>query len=64
MGAGGGELTMSGARRIQELLHGKIPMICAMGVRVEDYHGRRPTLCATLDANVNHFSLYRARKHK
>lgn len=45
---------MSGARRIQELLHGKIPITRAMGVRVEDYDGRRLILCAPLEENVNH----------
>jgi thioesterase domain-containing protein len=45
---------MSGARRIQELLHGKIPITRALGVKVEDYDGRRLILSAPLDANVNH----------
>lgn len=45
---------MSGARRIQELLHSKIPITRAMGVKVEDYDGRQLTLSAPLDANVNH----------
>lgn len=45
---------MSGARQIQELLHSKIPITGAMGVKVEDYDGRRLILSAPLDANVNH----------
>jgi thioesterase domain-containing protein len=45
---------MSGARRIQELLHSKIPITRAMGVSVADYDGRRLVLSAPLDANVNH----------
>ncbi len=45
---------MSDARRIQELLHSKIPITRAMGVRVADYDGRRLILSAPLDANVNH----------
>jgi thioesterase domain-containing protein len=45
---------MSGARRIQELLHSKIPITRAMGVRVEEYDGRRLVLSAPLAANVNH----------
>ena len=54
MSAGGGGLTMSGARRIQEVLHSKIPITRAMGVRVAEYDGRRLVLSAPLDANVNH----------
>ena len=54
MSAGGDESTMSAKRRMQELLHGKIPITSAMGVRVEDYDGRRLVLSAPLDANVNH----------
>ena len=45
---------MSDARRIQELLHGKIPITRALGVKVEDYDGQRLILSAPLDANVNH----------
>src|SRR5919109_4586378 len=45
---------MSRARQIQELLHTKIPITRAMGVRVEDYDGERLTLSAPLEANVNH----------
>jgi thioesterase domain-containing protein len=42
------------ARQIQELLHSKIPITRAMGVRVAEYDGRRLVLSAPLDANVNH----------
>ena len=45
---------MSGAQRIQELLHSKIPITRAMGVRVAEYDGRRLVLSAPLDANINH----------
>ena len=45
---------MSLARQIQELLHSKIPITHAMGVRVEDYDGERLILSAPLDRNVNH----------
>jgi thioesterase domain-containing protein len=45
---------MSDARRIQELLHGKIPITRAMGVKVEGYDGRRLILSAPLAENVNH----------
>jgi thioesterase domain-containing protein len=45
---------MSDARRIQELLHGKIPITRALGVKVEDYDGRRLILSAPLAENVNH----------
>jgi thioesterase domain-containing protein len=45
---------MSSAQKIEELLHRKIPITRAMGVRVEDYNGRRLVLTAPLDANVNH----------
>ena len=41
-------------RQIQELLHGKIPITRAMGVRVEDYDGQRLVLSAPLDENVSH----------
>ena len=40
--------------QIQELLHTKIPITRAMGVRVEDYDGERLVLSAPLEANVNH----------
>src|SRR5215211_8197944 len=45
---------MSLVEQIQELLHTKIPITRAMGVRVEDYDGERLTLSAPLEANVNH----------
>ena len=45
---------MSLVRQIQELLHSKIPLTRAMGVRVEDYDGARLILSAPLAANVNH----------
>jgi len=45
---------MSPAQKIEELLHSKIPITRAMGVRVEDYDGHRLVVTAPLDANVNH----------
>lgn len=45
---------MSLAKQTQELLHAKIPLTRAMGVRVEDYDGARLVLSAPLKANVNH----------
>ena len=45
---------MSLVEQIQELLHTKIPITRAMGVRVEDYDGDRLVLGAPLEANVNH----------
>jgi thioesterase domain-containing protein len=45
---------MSLVKQIQELLHTKIPITRAMGVRVEDYDGERLVLSAPLGANVNH----------
>ena len=45
---------MSLVEQIQELLHIKIPITRAMGVRVEDYDGERLVLSAPLDENVNH----------
>jgi thioesterase domain-containing protein len=45
---------MSPADKIEELLHRKIPITRAMGVRVEDYDKHRLVLTAPLDANVNH----------
>ncbi|HLM57264.1 MAG TPA: YiiD C-terminal domain-containing protein [Pyrinomonadaceae bacterium] len=45
---------MGGAQRIQELLHDKMPITRAMGVRVVEYDGGRLVLSAPLDANVNH----------
>ena len=45
---------MDPALQIQELLHAKIPITRAMGVRVDDYDGGRLILSAPLDENVNH----------
>lgn len=45
---------MSLARQIQKLLHSKIPITRAMGVKVEDYDGQRLILSAPLAENVNH----------
>jgi thioesterase domain-containing protein len=45
---------MSLVEQIQELLHTKIPITRAMGVKVEDYDGERLVLSAPLGANVNH----------
>ncbi|MFL6210068.1 MAG: YiiD C-terminal domain-containing protein [Pyrinomonadaceae bacterium] len=45
---------MSLARQIQELLHSKIPITRALGVRVENYDGARLVLSAPLAVNVNH----------
>ena len=45
---------MSLIKQTQELLHTKIPITRAMGVRVEDYDGERLVLVAPLEANVNH----------
>ncbi|HEV7890471.1 MAG TPA: YiiD C-terminal domain-containing protein [Pyrinomonadaceae bacterium] len=45
---------MSLAGQTQELLHAKIPITRAMGVKVEDYDGERLVLSAPLGANINH----------
>jgi thioesterase domain-containing protein len=45
---------MSLVGRTQELLHARIPITRAMGVKVEDYDGERLVLSAPLAANVNH----------
>jgi thioesterase domain-containing protein len=45
---------MSRALEIQELLHSKIPITRALGVKVEDYDGERLILTAPLRENVNH----------
>jgi thioesterase domain-containing protein len=45
---------MSLVKQTQELLHAKIPITRAMGLRVEDYDGVRLVLSAPLEANVNH----------
>jgi thioesterase domain-containing protein len=45
---------MSLVQQIQELLYTKIPITRSLGVKVEDYDGRRLILTAPLDLNVNH----------
>jgi thioesterase domain-containing protein len=45
---------MSPVYEIQELLHSKIPITRAMGVRVVAYDGERLVLSAPLALNVNH----------
>ena len=45
---------MSLEKRTQELLHAKIPITRAMGVKVEDYDGERLVLSAPLESNINH----------
>ena len=45
---------MSLALQIQELFYDKIPITRALGVRVEEYDGRRLVVTAPLDRNVNH----------
>jgi thioesterase domain-containing protein len=45
---------MTAALRIEELLHSKIPITRAMGVRVAEYNRDRLVLTAPLAANVNH----------
>lgn len=45
---------MNLAEQTQELLHTKIPITRALGVKVEDYDGERLVLSAPLEANVNH----------
>ena len=45
---------MSTARQMEELFYGKIPVTRALGVRVEEYDGRRLVLTAPLRVNVNH----------
>jgi thioesterase domain-containing protein len=49
-----GESDMSLAQEIEELLHGKIPITHAMGVKVEHYDGSRLVLSAPLGPNINH----------
>jgi thioesterase domain-containing protein len=41
-------------KQTEDLLHTKIPITRAMGVRVEDYDGERLIVTAPLGANVNH----------
>jgi thioesterase domain-containing protein len=45
---------MSRTLQIQELLHAKIPITRALGVRVEYYDGERLVLSAPLKENINH----------
>jgi thioesterase domain-containing protein len=45
---------MSLIQQIQDLLRSKIPITRSLGVKVEDYDGRRLILSAPLDLNVNH----------
>jgi thioesterase domain-containing protein len=45
---------MSRERQIEELLHSKIPITRALGVRVEEYNGERLILSAPLEENINH----------
>lgn len=45
---------MSTARQVEELFYSKIPITRALGVRVEEYDGRRLVLTAPLQENGNH----------
>ncbi|HEX6622617.1 MAG TPA: YiiD C-terminal domain-containing protein [Pyrinomonadaceae bacterium] len=45
---------MNTARQLEELFYAKIPVTRALGVRVEEYDGRRLVLTAPLRENVNH----------
>ena len=45
---------MSPGRQMEELFYDKMPITRAMGVRVEEYDGRRLVLTAPLRENVNH----------
>ena len=45
---------MNHGRQIEELFYDKIPITRALGVRVEEYDGRRLVLTAPLAENVNH----------
>jgi thioesterase domain-containing protein len=45
---------MSPARQMEELFYDKMPITRALGVRVEEYDGRRLVLTAPLRENVNH----------
>jgi thioesterase domain-containing protein len=45
---------MNPGRQIEELFYEKIPITRALGVRVEEYDGRRLVLTAPLGENVNH----------
>ena len=45
---------MNPGRQMEELFYDKIPITRALGVRVEEYDGRRLVLTAPLRENVNH----------
>jgi thioesterase domain-containing protein len=45
---------MSMGRQIEELFYDKIPITRALGVKVEEYDGRRLVLTAPLRENINH----------
>ena len=45
---------MSPGRQMEELFYDKMPLTRALGVRVEEYDGRRLVLAAPLRDNVNH----------
>ena len=45
---------MNPAPQIEELFYSKIPITRAMGVKVEEYDGRRLVLTAPLGLNLNH----------
>jgi len=45
---------MSPGRQMEELFYDKMPITRALGVRVEEYDGRRLVLTAPLLENVNH----------
>jgi thioesterase domain-containing protein len=45
---------MTRISQIEDVLHTKIPLTRAMGVRVEDYDDERLILSAPLAANINH----------
>jgi thioesterase domain-containing protein len=45
---------MSPGRQMEALFYDKMPITRAMGVRVEEYDGRRLVLTAPLRENVNH----------
>src|SRR5215211_9209195 len=45
---------MSPGRQMEELFYSKMPITRALGVRVEEYDGRRLVLTAPLRDNVNH----------
>src|SRR5215208_8431746 len=45
---------MSPGRQMEEVFYDKMPLTRALGVRVEEYDGRRLVLTAPLRDNVNH----------